>query len=298
MNDRAIWLQERMTGIGGSDAAAVLGLSKWKTPLQVYQEKRGELLPQEDNESMLWGRELEPVIRQQYANRNNRTVSLPASMLRHPKYEFMVANVDGVTNDNRLLEVKTARSAKEWGETGTDQVPQAYLIQVQHYLAVTQLSVADVVVLIGGSDYREYEIEADKELQEMIIEGEAVFWANVLSSTPPAPVTYADAMALYGRASKAESIEGDIDMAYALDRLLVIREDIKKLETQEESLKAEVMKYMGEHDTLTFDGKPVITWKAQAGSKRFDSKSFQAHHPDLYNQFITIGEPSRRFLIK
>ena len=298
MNARELWLQGRMTGIGGSDAAAVLGLSRWKTPLQVYQEKRGEVLPTEDNEPMLWGRALEPVIRQQYAERNQVSVSVPTVMMRHPKYEFMIANVDGLTDNGRLLEVKTTRNSTDWGEAGSDEVPQAYLLQVQHYLTVTELDVADVAVLIGGSDYRQYVIEADRELQEMIIEGEAMFWANVQSQTMPEPVSYADAIVRYGKASIAQSIEADISTSKAVSQLVLLREEIKALEGKEELLKADIMKYMGENDTLTLSNIPLITWKAQAGSKRFDAKAFEAAHPDLHSQFVKVGEPSRRFLIK
>ena len=298
MNAHEKWLQDRMTGVGGSDAAAVLGLSKYKTPLQVYLEKRGEVTSQPDNENMLWGRVLEPVIRQQYAERNQRTVRLPEQMIRHPKYEFMIANVDGVTDDSRLVEIKTARNATEWGESGSDQVPQAYLIQVQHYLAVTALPVADVAVLIGGSDYRQYEIPADRELQDMIIEGEAVFWANVLSGTAPAPVTYADALALYGKASTAQSVEATPEVLKAIEVLRATKDAIKTLEASEEEAKAVVFKLLGSNDTLTSAGNVLATWKAQDGAKRFDSKAFQIAHPALYQEFIKVGEPISRFLIK
>jgi putative phage-type endonuclease len=298
MNAHEQWLQDRMTGIGGSDAAAVLGLSKYKTPLQVYQEKRGEIGPIPDNEPMLWGRVLEPVIRQQYAERTGRVVRLPEGIIRHPSLDFMLATVDGITDDDRLVEIKTARTAQDWGEAGTDEVPQAYLIQVQHYLTVTALPVADVAVLIGGSDFRLYHIEADRELQEMIIYGEAEFWKRVQQGEPPEPVTYADVQARFGRSSREGSVEASqavLDAISALQRIKVAKAE---LEAQEELAKGVIMKAMGENDTLTHQGKVLATWKAQAGSKRFDSKTFQAHHPDLYSQFVAIGEPSRRFLLK
>lgn len=298
MNAHEQWLLDRMSGVGGSDAAAVLGLSKYKTPLQVYQEKRGELGPIPDNEPMLWGRVLEPVIRQQYAERTGRVVHLPEGIIRHQTHPFMLATVDGITDDGRLVEIKTARTAQEWGEPGTDEVPQAYLIQVQHYLEVTALSVADVAVLIGGSDFRMYHIEADPELQQMIVEGEAEFWDRVQRADPPEPVSYADVQARFGRSSVNGAIEADQATYQALDDLRKIRQAMKNLEADEEAQKAIVMKALGDNDTLTHQGRVIATWKAQDGAKRFDSKTFQAHHPDLYAQFVAIGEPSRRFLLK
>lgn len=295
---REDWLKERMTGIGGSDAAAVLGLSKWRTPLEVYQEKRGELGPQEDNESFLWGRVLEPVIRQQYAERTGRVVRVPDGILRHPEHAFMLANLDGVTDDGRVVEIKTARSGQDWGEVGSDQVPQAYLLQVQHYMAVTGFVVADVAVLIGGSDFRLYEVPADRELQQMLVEGEAEFWRNVEQGIPPEPVSYSDMQARFGRSSKGGTVEATQETLDAITRLRTVQADIKRLEEVEETEKAIVMKALGECDTLVAGGFTVATWKAAKPSQRFDSKTFQAAYPELYPQFLKTGEVSRRFLLK
>lgn len=292
------WLNERRTGIGGSDAAAVLGLSKWKTPLEVWQEKRGEVGPQLDNEPMLWGRALEPVIRQQYAERTGRIVRVPEQIIRHPDIEFMLANLDGFTDDRRVVEIKTARTNQDWGEPGTDEVPQAYLIQVQHYLAVTGFEVADIAVLIGGSDFRMYEVPADPELQEMIVDGEAEFWKLVRDGIPPEPVSYADVQARFGRASREGSVIATDEVLKAVDRLRLVKEQAKTLEAEEESLKATVMKALGENDTLTHKGKPLVTWKAAKPSMRFDTTAFKEVHPDLYASFIKAGDVSRRFLIK
>lgn len=179
-------LAARSLGLGGSDAAAALGLSPWKTPLELFREKRGEDAGTiAESEPMRWGSLLEPVIRQEYSSRTGRVVRVPETTLVHPAHAFMIANLDGLTDDGRLLEVKTARSAQDWGEPGTDAIPQHYLLQIQHYLIVTALPIADVAVLIGGSEYRQYEIPADAELQEMLVEGELEFWQRVESGEAP-----------------------------------------------------------------------------------------------------------------
>lgn len=184
--DRELFLKERMTGIGGSDAAAALGLSPWRQPLELYMEKRGEIPPSDETEPMRWGTLLEPVIRQEYANRTGREVIQPP-MLRHAKHAFMIVHVDGITKDDRIFEAKTARSSEGWGEPGTDAVPMAYTLQLQHSMLVAELHVSDLAVLIGGNDFRLYEIPADRELQEMMVEGEAVFWNHVQQGKPPEP---------------------------------------------------------------------------------------------------------------
>jgi len=288
------WLEKRQKGIGGSDAPAVCGLSPWKTPYQVYLEKRGEAQPQEDNDSMFWGRTLEPVIRQRYADVTGRTVTVPQNVLSHPSYDWMLGSLDGMTDDGRVLEIKTARLPVGWGEPGTDEIPEAYACQVQHYLTVTKLSVADVAVLIGGSDFRIYEVPADPELQDLIIEQEAAFWDMVQSGTPPDVVSYADIKQRFGRASKELRVQADHMTVAAIEKL----KELKDLAKQEEVLKAHIMKVLGEADTLVVGDKILATWKLSKPTKRLDSKAFQEAHPELYSKFLKDGEPSRRFLVK
>lgn len=297
--NREQWLRERMSGIGGSDAAAVLGLSKWRTPLSVYMEKRGELAPQPENEPMRWGTRLEPIVRQEYAERTGEVVRLPPTMLRHPRHAWMLANVDGVTDSQRLVEIKTARTAEGWGEPGTDEVPQAYVVQIQHYLAVTALPVADVAVLIGGSDFRLYEVPADAELQDLIIEQEAAFWRAVQEGTPPDPVTYADVVARYGRASREGVVPATDEVLEALARLRLLKTEREELDAEEEQTKAIVLAAFGECDTLVDRaGRALATWKATKPRQTFDAAALKAAHPEIHAQFLKAGEPSRRFLIK
>lgn len=293
------FLQARSTGIGGSDVAAILGLSKWKTPLQVYMEKRGELAPQPDNPAMRWGRYLEPIVRQAYSDETGRAVLVPESMLRHPRHDWMIANIDGFTEDCRGFEAKTSRSAEGWGEPGTDAVPQPYLLQVQHYMAVTALPVFDVAVLIGGSDFRIYEVPADAELQEMLAEAEAEFWRAVQRGEPPEPVTYADTIARWGRASRADLVMADDAAMRALGQLRELKTQRERLDHAEEEWRAIIFKTLGECDTLVDSaGRTLATWRASSAPRRLDAKALQAAHPDIYAQFLREGEPSRRLLIK
>jgi putative phage-type endonuclease len=287
MNVRDEWLRERQTGIGGSDVAAILGLSKYKTPYTVYQEKRGELGPQPDNEAMRWGRYLEPAVRQAYADETGRQVLLPEKMIRHPRHGFMVANLDGYTEDRRIFEAKTARSADGWGMAGSDEIPQPYLLQVQHYLEVTGFEVADVAVLIAGSDFRLYEVPADRELQEMLVDAEADFWKQV------------HVIARWGRVARTDCVMADDDTFKALCRLAALQGESRELERQLEAAKATVMKAMGECDTLVDPhGHTLATWKLSRAPQRFDAAAFKAAQPALHAQFIREGEPSRRFLLK
>ena len=296
--NKSAWLEERRRGIGGSDVAAILGMSKYKTPLQVYLDKRGESELTPDNESMLWGRALEPVIRQQYSERTGRDVRVPEKIIYNLDYPFMLANLDGFTDDRRVLEIKTARYGDDWGEPGSDEVPVAYLLQVQHYMAVTGFEVADVAVLIGGSDFRLYEVPSDRELQEMVIQREAEFWQRVVDGNPPEPVTLAETIERFGKSAKQASIEANDDVIAALQTIKEVKLEIDALKEREESARAIVLKALGENEAVVSGGKTLATWKMAKGRVGFNQEAFKTDHPNLYDQYMKVGSPYRRFLLK
>lgn len=297
--DRTQWLAQRRAGIGGSDVAPILGLSKWRTPLDVYLDKRGELPEQEDNAAMHWGRTLEPIIRQEYANQTGRTVHIHTDILQHPEHPFMLANLDGMTSDGRVFEAKTARTAQEWGEPGSDEVPDAYALQVQHYMAVTGCRMADIAVLIGGSDFRIYHIAADDGLQADMIAAETEFWQRVQRGDPPPPITLADSQRAFGHIKAEGIVNATAEDAAAWRELTEVRARIKAEEAREEALKTQLMQAIGQRgDTLAYNGKTLATWKLAKPARRFNSKRFTEAHPDLAAQFTDESAPSRRFLIK
>ncbi len=178
-------VRERSRAIGASDAAAAIGLNPYDSPVDLWLEKVGRAKPKETTRAMKWGLLHEPQVRQEYAEVTGRTVRLPKETLRHAILPFLVCHPDGITDDQRLYEGKIAHFDYGWGEPGTDQIPVHYLIQVQHAMSVCRLEVADVAVLIGGDDFRLYEIPADRELQESIIDAEVIFWQHVERGTMP-----------------------------------------------------------------------------------------------------------------
>jgi len=298
--EHAKWLEERRKGIGGSDIAAIMGLSPWKTAFRVYQEKRGEIQDWSGNESTDWGQRLEPMIRQWYSDRTGRPVRVPEKILVSEKHPFLFASLDGFTDDKRIVEIKTARSGKGWGEPGTDEIPPYYTLQVQHYMIVTGFEVSDIPVSISGAPPELYEVPADRELQEMIVEAAVAFWKQVEAGIPPEPTCYADAIARFGK-SKAEGvIIASEDIVNDIVRLKGIKAMQEDLKTQEEELKGRVIMALGENGNVLSDpeGNVLVTWKMSKGRTYFDTKAFQEEHPKLYEQYLRNGEGSRRFLIK
>lgn len=298
MTTRAEWLKERRTGLGGSDAAPAAGLSKWMTPLELWMDKRGEL-ERRESEPMRWGTLLEPLIRQEYANRTGRTLEVrPYQLLRHPKYPFLFVTPDGIANAERLYEGKTARTAEGWGQPGTNEIPMEYTLQVQHGLMVLGLVVADVAVLVGGQDLRVYEVEADSELQEMLLDREAAFWAKVQNGSPPDPVSEEDIKRRW-RFSNGSRITASPEIEALVERWtsgsVYLREEAEMVE----GCKNEVRAFMGEAAELVSEsGELLATWKNCRPAAKFDAEKFREAHPDLYKQFLTTPQSQRRLLSK
>ena len=294
------WLEERRRVIGGSDVAAIMGMNPWKTAYRVYQEKRKEVEDWQGNQATDWGKRMEPALRQWYSDVTGRPVRLPDKIIVSGKYPFMGASLDGYTDDGRIVEIKTARSGKDWGEPGTNQIPDYYAVQVHHYMTITGFQVADIPVSIAGSSPSLYIVEADKEISEMIIEACAKFWERVQSGNPPDPVTYADAVARFGKIKSDGSIIATTELIEAIAGLKQIRAQIKELEEHEEAWKARIIIALGEQADTLIDsaGQTLITYKLANGRKLFDSKSLEKEMPEVYQKYLKQSEPARRFLVK
>lgn len=186
-------LEERRSGIGGSDAAVVLGLNPFKDVYELYLDKRGEAPEEDENflkESRYWGSVLEEPVAQRYAEETGFKIQRANQLIRSKDNEFMIANIDRkvVGEDRRIgLEVKTAARADGWGESGSSEIPQYIMCQIQHYLAVTSYDCWDLAVLIGNRDFRMYRINPIDEIINQLIDAEEEFWDRVQAGVAPAP---------------------------------------------------------------------------------------------------------------
>ena len=290
------WLEARRKGIGGSDAAAIVGLSPWRTPLEVYLDKIGE---SQDIETidMRRGRLLEPVVRQMYADETGRTVVTPNTIITNPNLPFALANLDGIASGGRVLECKTARFRSGWGEPGSPDIPVPYLCQVQHCMMVADLPCADVPVLFGDFDFAIYHVPADAEFQALLAECEEGFWASVIQRIPPDPVDAADIQRRWPRNLVDAVVASETDLEAA--RLLAaIKGQLKLLEGYKGKAEAMLKGSIKDADGLSIDGDTLCTWKSAKPSMRFDAARFRADHPKLYDQYLAEGAPQRRFLPK
>jgi len=182
-------LEIRKTGIGASESAVILGFSKWKTPAEIFYEKTGVLTDDVTSEAAHFGNVLEETVAQEYARRKDCKVRRNNKTLRHKDHPFILCHLDRVVKgEKRIVECKTSSAylADKWGEEGTAMVPEEYLIQVQHQMAITDYEVADIPVLIGGNQLKIYTVERDQELIDIIIDNLTYFWKeNILKGVAP-----------------------------------------------------------------------------------------------------------------
>jgi phage RecT family recombinase len=140
------WHATRTLGLGGSEIAAVLGLSKYESAFSLWHRKAGGIIPESDNPAMEWGRRLEGVVAAKFAENHPdlALVNTPGTY-RNRERTWQIANPDGVLFDDdrpfplapvAIYEGKTARYDYEWGTPGTDEIPVPYLVQVRWYMDV------------------------------------------------------------------------------------------------------------------------------------------------------------------
>jgi putative phage-type endonuclease len=282
------WLTARRHGIGGSDAAAILGVSRWSSPYSLWLNKTAmEPTVQKENEAMRFGTMMEPVIRDAFADNTQMQVLDDTNLYAHPEHEWMLANLDGVisTKSNgefdAVLEVKTARTAWDNG------VPAYYVSQVQHYMAVTNLQMTYVAALFGGEELAWFEVPRDDQYIDDLINAEAEFWESVKKAIQP-DIDGSDATYKAIR-SKYESERGKtVELGKDISDLIVWRKNAKELVDQYEAevreAESKIMEALQDAEVGTIDGKPVVTWKSQSRTS-VDSKALKDAYPDLAEQF-------------
>jgi putative phage-type endonuclease len=267
-------LEERKLGIGGSDMPIILGLSNYKTPYQLYIEKKG-ITPVNEKMSPLqyWGNRLEGIIRDEFSIRNEVSVHVPDTLI-HPFYEYLRANIDGyIVEWDSILEIKCSSQymAHEWGEDGSDIIPMAYLVQVAHYCAVMNIKHAYIAVLIGGHDYRQFKYTRDLILEKTLVDSARLFWEAIQNDNAPPAINQIDLKMMFPINAPGKSINISEDVYNHFKNLSEVKAKIKELQEIEEQSRFNIMNYMSDAECLVDEaGKPLVTWKTnKRGSRTF-----------------------------
>ena len=295
---REEWLALRKQGIGGSDAAAACGLSRWNSPLGLWLEKTSSDKQSVYNEAMFWGTTLEPVIRDVFSTKIGKVVEVMPYIFQSEDYPFMIADIDGIIREDdgsvSLVEIKTVSAFKagEWA----DGLPAEYYIQIQHYLAVCELPRAYVVYLIGGNELHYELVERDEETISTIIMLESAFWDKVVRrQKPDVDENSAEALDQLYHASNKTSIILPDEADKLLDDYMAIKaieDDVKK---QKNLLENQLKSMLGEAECAKSRNGFSVSWK-EAVSTRLDTAALKKEQPDLVAKY-TVRSCYRRFSV-
>jgi putative phage-type endonuclease len=299
---------DRTKYIGGSDIGAILGLSRFKTPLEVWMEKTGKETKKTDSLPLRFGSFAEAFVASEYSRATGFDLLHDESIYIHPQHSYMSAHIDrfvladaDALTPTRILECKTANpfSSSDWGEVGSDQVPMSYLCQCVWYMAITAIDKTDLAVLFGNSDFRIYEITRDQALEELVIAKASAFWnEHVLKDMPPPARSEQDCQSLFSKGDPEKSIEAQQQTLELTKRLHALNSEIETREEELSTIKQTIMSQMGEAELLTYQGRTLATWKAPKPSFRLDSKTLELDHPEIASNYKIPVQNSRRLVIK
>lgn len=283
-------IKDRTGYIGGSDIAAVLGLSRFKTPLQLWAEKTGNIIPEDISGKLQvrLGNKLEATVCDLFTEETGKKVARVNEALVHPKYPFLRGLIDRrVVGEKAILEAKTtsAWNAHAWeGEA----MPQDYILQTMFYMELANADRGYLVCLIGNQDFQVKIIERDDKLQKEIIAKAVEFWTKYIEpKIMPTMITSRDAdtlYSLYPLGDEGEAIQLD-DTANALvDSLKAQQEDCAALEKQIDKTKNDLRLMLKDHAEGITD-KWKITWKNQE-TNRVNLKKLKEEKPDICAAYL------------
>jgi putative phage-type endonuclease len=274
-NTRADWLKARGAGVGGSEAAIIMGASSWGSPYSLWQEKAGLVPPDDnDNDVLRFGRVVEPLIADEYERLSGRQlVSLGDwSIRRHPTLESMFASHDRIIAPVKGKDgpgVLSIKSANVWkGEEWLDgeEPPLAYQVQFQHELACSGFRWGSFAVLIWGRGVRWLDMERNDGFIAVLEEECERFWQRVVKGDPP-PVDGSEHTTAALRRLYPADAGGRVDLPpEAVDwaeRLDVLHAEIKTREAEKEELNNRVRALLKDASEGWFPNGPAWRYKLE-----------------------------------
>lgn len=290
------WLEWRRKGIGGSDVSAIMGFNRWRGSVEVWLDKVAPIKTKE-SEPMYWGNILEDIVAQEFTKRTGYKVSRLYSIIQHDKHHFLIANIDRKLVGEKIgLECKTASAYKssEWKD---DEIPAEYILQCQHYMAVTGYRAWWIAVLIGGNQFEYKLIERDEEIIDLIIKKTAEFWEKYVipQKMPPIEDIKSDTLKYLYPESNGELIKLSSDIDLMLQKRLILKKRLEETSEEIESIDKNIKSIMGENERGESKNF-IVTWKSSK-SKRVNTDRLKKEYPNLA-EVLSEQNITRRFSIR
>ena len=260
---------DRTKFIGASEVSAVMGISPYKTPLQCWAEKTGEVQPPDlsDNQAVEWGTRLERLVSKKFSEEHDVKLIARKTRYVHPKYSFLSCELDNIiAGTDELVEIKTV-NAWAWSSwENPDELPDHVVVQVMMQLGLSKRKKGWIACLCGGQKYIEKCIEFDQEFYEEMVQKCAEFWYMVQQKTPPVAESNDNSfmLELFPKAG-ADLKEATSDVVESVALLQEMKGQIKDLIKDKSAIEAKIKAVIGENlglDTPEY----VVTWKMQKGS--------------------------------
>lgn len=277
--------EERMQYIGGSDIAAIMGQSRWKTPYRLWAEKTGKIeMPDlSGRESVEMGNRLEQFVAEIFSEKTGKTVRRAPKMYRHPQYPFLVANIDRlIVGGDELLECKTCSAYKleEW----ENKIPREYVLQVIWYLGITGRKRGWIACLIGGQKFDYKPIDFDQELFDMMLDKALKFWELVQKKVPPLILPEDDETLAELYPTHTEDLIELQEMNERVAYLQEIKMHIEEMNKEKREIETELKTLIADKAGVVTDTYKV-TWKTQI-TRRIDTDLLKTEQPELAQKYI------------
>ena len=264
----------RRQGLGATDAAVIMGLSPYKTPYELWLEKTNR----KDEEAILPDCRLrlrhahEETIAREYATQKEVKLKRINQTIYHKNLSFMLCHIDRVViGQKKIVECKSSSGFMRpaWGESGSDEVPLHYIVQVQHQLACWNGAEADIAALIDIDDYRIYPIPRNEKIISKIESACDRFWHDhVLADIAPAPTNRADLKLMYP-VNNGNFIQGTDEAYKLIDLINALKFDIKNLDDDKAKAEKSLLEIIADNDGLTnLEGKVIATFQANKNGTR------------------------------
>lgn len=276
------WLALRSQYIGGSDAAAVIGLNRFSSPYALWAEKTGKVPGFEGNLATEVGTYLEEFVAQKFAQETGKKVRNCNQSFLNSQYPWAIANIDReIVGEDAGLEIKTTDSLNLKKFSG-GEYPSNYYAQMVHYLAVTGKQRWYLAVLIGNKDFKWFTLERNEAEIEALMNAEADFWEFVKTDTPPAVDGTEATTETIGTVFADSNDDVIVDLySYSADiaQFLALQKQIKELEEMKDEVANRIKSFMGDAGGGECDAFKV-SWKSSS-RKTFDHKRFAKDNPGI-----------------
>lgn len=286
---------ERKGYIGSSDIGIILGLSQYKTPLQLWMEKTGKINQPDlsENEAVQMGIYLEEPVAKLFTKKTGKEVRRAPKIYQHKEYDWMRCQIDRlITGTDELLEVKTASLRKESAWAG-DEIPADYLAQIQWQLMVTGKPSGYICVLIGGQKFVYKQVIADAEFRQIMIERAKQFWQMVQDGVPPMAVLGDDDALLALHPKSDDQIQALQEFEVQIARRQELSAHIDEMEKEKELIEVKIKEAIGDNLGLKTE-KYKVLW-TPTKTTRVDAQKVK--DAGMFEQFCTTTE-TRRLTVK